>query len=202
MDIETQVGRFDFERPHATSIRLHQAAKRRGLQTLLLAVTKSLKMLRQRTLFVAPHVYWCTRRYATKTRRISVPVNVGLSFTDDEDEVIQACKWLPSVVWLLGVFTKDFAPPQPFIEVKCSRYLLDKPSALPLQNAVGDYKESVLAAENASDTLYHYTQNKSVFFWPKTTFKNLTKQTHHDNRNIRYDYRWLLLCWVFCIADR
>ena len=63
-----------------------------------------------------------------------------------------------------GVFTKDFARAHRVIgQMQAGICWINAWGASPAEMPVGGYKESGIGRENGIETLYHYTQTKSVF---------------------------------------
>jgi len=90
------------------------------------------------------------------------PVMSVLSFKDEDEAIARANDTKMGLA--AGVFTKDFARAHRVInQLQAGICWINAWGASPAEMPVGGYKESGIGRENGIDTLYHYTQNKSIF---------------------------------------
>jgi len=162
MDMDTQVGAL-ISKSHMNKVLGYiQAAKDAGA-TLLCGGYQVTENGLDKGAFVAPTVFTnCTDDMPQVQEEIFGPVMSVLSFTD-EDEVIKRAN-ATKFGLAAGVFTKDFARAHRVInQMQAGICWINAWGSSPAEMPVGGYKESGVGRENGIDTLYHYTQTKSVF---------------------------------------
>ncbi len=162
MDMNTQVGALISKDHMGKVLGYIEAAKNAGA-TLLCGGYQVTENGLDKGAFVAPTVFTnCTDDMPQVQDEIFGPVMSVLSFTD-EDEVIKRANDT-KLGLAAGVFTKDFARAHRVInQMQAGICWINAWGASPAEMPVGGYKESGIGRENGIDTLYHYTQNKSVF---------------------------------------
>ncbi|RTE65110.1 betaine-aldehyde dehydrogenase [Amphritea opalescens] len=162
MNIETQVGALISKQHMNKVLGYIQAAKDAGA-TLLCGGYQVTDNGLDKGAFVAPTVFTnCTDEMPQVRDEIFGPVMSVLSFSD-EDEVIKRANNTQFGL-AAGVFTKDFARAHRVIgQMQAGICWINAWGASPAEMPVGGYKESGIGRENGIDTLYNYTQTKSVF---------------------------------------
>ncbi|MDO6562808.1 betaine-aldehyde dehydrogenase [Amphritea sp. 1_MG-2023] len=162
MNMETQVGALISKQHMNKVLGYIQAAKDAGA-TLLCGGYQVTDNGLDKGAFVAPTVFTnCTDEMPQVRDEIFGPVMSVLSFSD-EDEVIKRANNTQFGL-AAGVFTKDFARAHRVIgQMQAGICWINAWGASPAEMPVGGYKESGIGRENGIDTLYNYTQTKSVF---------------------------------------
>ncbi|QUX97528.1 betaine-aldehyde dehydrogenase [Marinomonas sp. CT5] len=162
MDMDTQVGAL-ISKDHMQKVLGYiQAAKDAGA-TLLCGGYQVTDNGLDKGAFVAPTVFTdCTDDMPQVRDEIFGPVMSVLSFTDEDEVVARANDTKLGLA--AGVFTKDFARAHRVInQLQAGICWINSWGASPAEMPVGGYKQSGIGRENGIETLYHYTQNKSVF---------------------------------------
>lgn len=162
MNMDTQVGALISKGHMEKVLGFIQAGKDAGA-TLLCGGYQVTDNGLEHGAFVAPTVFTdCTDDMPQVRDEIFGPVMSVLSFTD-EDEVIKRANDTKYGL-AAGVFTKDFARAHRVInQLQAGICWINAWGASPAEMPVGGYKESGIGRENGIETLYHYTQTKSVF---------------------------------------
>ncbi|NVK72201.1 MAG: betaine-aldehyde dehydrogenase [Oceanospirillaceae bacterium] len=162
MDMDTQVGAL-ISKDHMQKVLGYiQAAKDAGA-TLLCGGYQVTDNGLDKGAFVAPTVFTnCTDDMPQVRDEIFGPVMSVLSFTDEDEVIARANDTKLGLA--AGVFTKDFARAHRVInQLQAGICWINSWGASPAEMPVGGYKQSGIGRENGIETLYHYTQNKSVF---------------------------------------
>ena len=162
MDMNTQVGAL-ISKDHMQKVLGYiQAAKDAGA-TLLCGGYQVTEKGLDKGAFVAPTVFTnCTDDMPQVRDEIFGPVMSVLSFTDEDEVIARANDTKLGLA--AGVFTKDFARAHRVInQLQAGICWINAWGASPAEMPVGGYKESGIGRENGIETLYHYTQNKSVY---------------------------------------
>ncbi|MDB4837224.1 betaine-aldehyde dehydrogenase [Marinomonas sp.] len=162
MDMRTQVGSLISKSHMEKVLGYIQAAKDAGATLLCGGYQVTDNDLGQGA-FVAPTVFTnCTDDMPQVQNEIFGPVMSVLSFTDENDVIKRANDTQFGLA--AGVFTKDFARAHRVInQMQAGICWINAWGSSPAEMPVGGYKESGIGRENGIDTLYHYTQTKSVF---------------------------------------
>ena len=162
MDMNTQVGAL-ISKSHMNKVLGYIEAAKDAGATLLCGGYQVTENGLDKGAFVAPTVFTnCTDDMPQVQEEIFGPVMSVLSFTD-EDEVIKRAN-ATKFGLAAGVFTKDFARAHRVInQMQAGICWINAWGSSPAEMPVGGYKESGVGRENGIDTLYHYTQTKSVF---------------------------------------
>ncbi|TDO95843.1 betaine-aldehyde dehydrogenase [Marinomonas balearica] len=113
--------------------------------------------------FVAPTVFVdCTDDMPQVREEIFGPVMSVLTFKDEEEVVRRANDTKFGLA--AGIFTKDISRAHRVInQLQAGICWINTWGASPAEMPVGGYKESGVGRENGIETLYHYTQTKSVY---------------------------------------
>jgi betaine-aldehyde dehydrogenase len=113
--------------------------------------------------FVEPTVFAdCTDDMPNVREEIFGPVMSVLRF-NDEEEVIRRANDTPFGL-AAGVFTRDFSRAHRVIaRLQAGICWINTWGASPAEMPVGGYKESGIGRENGIESLYQYTQTKSVY---------------------------------------
>ena len=162
MDMNTQVGAL-ISKDHMQKVLGYiQAAKDAGA-TLLCGGYQVTENGLDKGAFVAPTVFTdCTDDMPQVRDEIFGPVMSVLSFTDEDEVIARANDTKLGLA--AGVFTKDFARAHRVIsQMQAGICWINAWGSSPAEMPVGGYKESGIGRENGIETLYHYTQTKSVF---------------------------------------
>ncbi|MFT2111159.1 betaine-aldehyde dehydrogenase [Marinomonas sp. 2405UD68-3] len=162
LDMATQVGSL-ISKDHMKKVLGYiQAAKDAGA-TLLCGGYQATENGLDKGAFVVPTVFTdCTDDMPQVREEIFGPVMSVLSFTD-EDEVVKRANGSEFGL-AAGVFTKDISRAHRVIgQMQAGICWINNWGASPAEMPVGGYKESGIGRENGIETLYHYTQNKSIF---------------------------------------
>ncbi|MBU1296230.1 MAG: betaine-aldehyde dehydrogenase, partial [Gammaproteobacteria bacterium] len=162
MDMNTQVGAL-ISKDHMQKVLGYiQAAKDAGA-TLLCGGYQVTENGLDKGSFVAPTVFTdCTDDMPQVRDEIFGPVMSVLSFTDEDEVIARANDTKLGLA--AGVFTKDFARAHRVIgQMQAGICWINAWGSSPAEMPVGGYKESGIGRENGIETLYHYTQTKSVF---------------------------------------
>ena len=162
MDMATQVGAL-ISKDHMNKVLgFIEAAKAAGAKLLCGGYQVTENGL-DKGAFVAPTVFTeCTDDMPQVKDEIFGPVMSVLSFSDEDEVIARANDTKYGLA--AGVFTKDFARAHRVInQLQAGICWINAWGASPAEMPVGGYKESGIGRENGIETLYHYTQNKSVF---------------------------------------
>ncbi|MEO9653626.1 betaine-aldehyde dehydrogenase [Marinomonas sp.] len=162
MDMETQVGALISKDHMHKVLGFIEAAKAAGAKLLCGGYQVTENGL-EKGAFVAPTVFTeCTDDMPQVKDEIFGPVMSVLSFSEEDEVIARANDTKYGLA--AGVFTKDFARAHRVInQMQAGICWINAWGASPAEMPVGGYKESGIGRENGIDTLYHYTQNKSVF---------------------------------------
>ncbi|MCZ2721296.1 betaine-aldehyde dehydrogenase [Marinomonas sp. 15G1-11] len=162
LNMETQVGSLISKAHMEKVLGYIEAAKEAGA-TLLCGGYQATENGLDKGAFVVPTVFTdCTDDMPQVREEIFGPVMSVLSFTD-EAEVIQRANGTEFGL-AAGVFTKDISRAHRVIgQMQAGICWINNWGASPAEMPVGGYKESGIGRENGIETLYHYTQNKSVY---------------------------------------
>lgn len=162
LNMETQVGSLISKAHMEKVLGYIEAAKEAGA-TLLCGGYQATENGLDKGAFVVPTVFTdCTDDMPQVREEIFGPVMSVLSFTD-EAEVIQRANDTEFGL-AAGVFTKDISRAHRVIgQMQAGICWINNWGASPAEMPVGGYKESGVGRENGIETLYHYTQNKSVY---------------------------------------
>ena len=162
MDMDTQVGALISKDHMHKVLGFIEAAKAAGAKLLCGGYQVTENGL-DKGAFVAPTVFTeCTDDMPQVKDEIFGPVMSVLSFNDEDEVIARANDTKYGLA--AGVFTKDFARAHRVInQLQAGICWINAWGASPAEMPVGGYKESGIGRENGIETLYHYTQNKSVY---------------------------------------
>ncbi|MGR0280225.1 betaine-aldehyde dehydrogenase [Marinomonas dokdonensis] len=162
MDMDTQVGALISKDHMHKVLGFIEAAKAAGAKLLCGGYQVTENCL-DKGAFVAPTVFTeCTDDMPQVKDEIFGPVMSVLSFSDEDEVIARANDTKYGLA--AGVFTKDFARAHRVInQLQAGICWINAWGASPAEMPVGGYKESGIGRENGIETLYHYTQNKSVY---------------------------------------
>ena len=162
MDMDTQVGALISKDHMHKVLGFIEAAKAAGAKLLCGGYQVTENGL-DKGAFVAPTVFTeCTDDMPQVKDEIFGPVMSVLSFSDEDEVIARANDTKYGLA--AGVFTKDFARAHRVInQLQAGICWINAWGASPAEMPVGGYKESGIGRENGIETLYHYTQNKSVY---------------------------------------
>ncbi|GAB3484196.1 betaine-aldehyde dehydrogenase [Marinomonas epiphytica] len=162
LNMETQVGAL-ISKAHMNKVLSFIEAGKEAGATLLCGGYQVTDNGLENGAFVAPTVFSdCTDDMPQVRDEIFGPVMSVLSFTDEEEVIARANDSKYGLA--AGVFTKDFARAHRVIaRLQAGICWINAWGASPAEMPVGGYKESGIGRENGIETLYHYTQTKSVF---------------------------------------
>ena len=162
MDMNTQVGAL-ISKDHMQKVLGYIHAAKDAGATLLCGGYQVTENGLDKGAFVAPTVFTdCTDDMPQVRDEIFGPVMSVLSFTDEDEVIARANDTKLGLA--AGVFTKDFARAHRVIgQMQAGICWINAWGSSPAEMPVGGYKESGIGRENGIETLYHYTQTKSVF---------------------------------------
>ncbi|MBJ7554588.1 betaine-aldehyde dehydrogenase [Marinomonas spartinae] len=162
MDMETQVGAL-ISKDHMKKVLGYIDAAKEAGATLLCGGYQVTENGLENGAFVAPTVFTdCTDDMPQVRDEIFGPVMSVLSFTDEDEVIARANDTEYGLA--AGVFTKDIARAHRVIaQIQAGICWINSWGASPAEMPVGGYKSSGVGRENGIQTLYHYTQTKSVF---------------------------------------
>ncbi|WP_191603506.1 betaine-aldehyde dehydrogenase [Marinomonas algicola] len=162
LNIETQVGAL-ISKAHMEKVLGYVEAAKEAGATLLCGGYQATENGLDKGAFVVPTVFTdCTDDMPQVREEIFGPVMSVLSFTDEAEVIKRANDTEFGLA--AGVFTKDISRAHRVIgQMQAGICWINNWGASPAEMPVGGYKESGIGRENGIETLYHYTQNKSVF---------------------------------------
>lgn len=162
MDINTQVGALISEKHLHKVLGYIETAKQSGA-TLLCGGERATENGLDKGFFVKPTVFVNnTADMLHVQEEIFGPVMSVMTFTD-EDAVIQAANDT-ELGLAAGVFTRDISRAHRVIaQLQAGICWINSWGASPAEMPVGGYKQSGIGRENGIQTLYAYTQTKSIY---------------------------------------
>ncbi|WCN11949.1 betaine-aldehyde dehydrogenase [Marinomonas mediterranea] len=161
-DENTQVGAL-ISKDHMKKVLGYVDAAKEAGATLLCGGYQVTENGLDKGAFVAPTVFVdCTDDMPQVREEIFGPVMSVLTFKDEEEVVRRANDTKFGLA--AGIFTKDISRAHRVInQLQAGICWINTWGASPAEMPVGGYKESGIGRENGIDTLYHYTQTKSVY---------------------------------------
>lgn len=162
MDMQTQIGALISPQHMEKVLSYIESGKNSGAR-LLVGGERDINGNNADGAFVQPTVFVdCEDHMAHVREEIFGPVMSVLRFSD-EAEVIRRANDTPYGL-AAGVFTKDFSRAHRVInQLQAGICWINSWGASPAEMPVGGYKESGIGRENGIESLYHYTQTKSIF---------------------------------------
>ncbi len=162
LDITTQVGALISQQHMQKVLGYINAAKTAGA-TLLCGGKRVMDNDLDKGAFVQPTVFIdCTDDMPNVQDEIFGPVMAVLRFSNETDVIARANDTKYGLA--AGVFTQDISRAHRVIaELQAGICWINAWGASPAEMPVGGYKESGIGRENGIQTLYKYTQTKSVY---------------------------------------
>ncbi len=162
LDITTQVGALISQQHMQKVLGYIDAAKTAGA-TLLCGGERVMDNGLDRGAFVQPTVFVdCSDEMPNVRDEIFGPVMAVLRFSDEAEVIARANDTKYGLA--AGVFTRDISRAHRVIaELQAGICWINAWGASPAEMPVGGYKESGIGRENGIQTLYKYTQTKSVY---------------------------------------